>query len=501
MRIHLERSDAPGGRASRPLHVQIGEQIREAVESGALGHGERLPPIRELADRLGVNRDTVALAYQTLAADGFVASQVGRGTFVQRPARDEAPPPAREAAFAPLVGRLLDHERARPAQTLGADTVPLHTLVPDPSLYPVASFRRAVARALAEGGASLLVYGGAQGHEALRRVLAEHLRGHGLRVGAEQIVLCQGASQGISLALRLFAGAGDAVAVEEPTYQNVLGALIAHGLTPVPVPMTAEGPDLEALERVLARPDVKLFYTIPTFHNPLGTTTSLAERRALLAVARRHGKPVVEDAFEMDLRFAGRPVPPLAALDDSGLVIQLFSFSKSLFPGVRAGAVIARGRAVEALLALVLASDLGGAPPLQAALAEFLRSGAYERHLASLRRALRGRFAAAHEALAAGMPEGTRWTRPEGGYQIWVELPDGVDSREVHAAGLRAGVLVAPGHQFHHDGRASGAVRLSLALADEASIRLGVARLGAVVRERLEAGKAGRAGRVASAHI
>jgi DNA-binding transcriptional MocR family regulator len=444
-----------------------------------------------------VNRDTVALAYETLAAQGVVDAQVGRGTFVRRRAED-AEARACEVGFAPLVERLLDHERARPPQALGADSVPLHALVPDPSLYPVAPFRRAMARALAEGGASLLVYGGAQGYEGLREVLAEHLSGHGVRVGAHEIVLCQGASQGISLALRLFAGSGDAVAVEEPTYQNVLGALIALGLKAVPVPMTSDGPDLDVLDRVLARPEVKLFYTIPTFHNPLGATSSLTQRRALLAVARRHGKPVVEDAFEMDLRFEGRPVPPLAALDESDLVVQLITFSKSLFPGVRAGALIARGRAIEALLALVLASDLGGAPPLQAALAEFLRSGAYERHLAVLRRALRGRFAAAHESLAAELPEDARWTRPEGGYQIWLELPGGLDSREVHAAGLRAGVLVAPGHQFYHDRRPSSCVRLSLALADEASIRLGVARLGALVRERLGASRTARA---ASAHI
>src|SRR5690606_26258505 len=187
---------------------------------------------------------------------------------------------------------------------------------------------------------------------------------------------------------RTFAAPGDVVAVEEPTYHNVLAALAALGLRAAPVPMRDGAPDLAVLERVLERPEVKLFYTMPTFHNPLGTTTPLAHRRALLALAARVGKPVVEDAYEMDLRFEGSPVPSLAALDEHGLVVQLFSFSKSLFPGARVGSVMARGRLVEAVLALKNASDLGGALLLQAALAELVASGGYDRHLARVRRTL-----------------------------------------------------------------------------------------------------------------
>jgi DNA-binding transcriptional MocR family regulator len=194
---------------------------------------------------------------------------------------------------------------------------------------------------------------------------------------------------------------------------------------------------------------------------------------------------VVEDAYEMDLRFAGRPLPPLAGLDQDGLVVQLVSFSKSLFPGVRAGAVVARGRAVAGLLALKQATDLGGPLPLQAALADFVRSGAYDRHLASVRRELRRRRDALLDALARELPDGTRWTTPEGGYQVWVELPEPLDARDVFADAARAGVLVAPGHQFHCDGRPSRGLRLTFACADEAAIRRGVALLGAAVRERL----------------
>ena len=316
-------------------------------------------------------------------------------------------------------------------------------------------------------------------------MLAERLRRAGIDASADDVVLCHGASQGISLALRLFAGPADTVAVEEPTYNNVLAALAGLGLRTAPIPMREDGLGLSALERTLERPEVKLLYTMPTFHNPMGVTSSLAHRRALLEIAERTGKPVIEDGYEMDLQFAGRPLPPLAALDASGIVIHLFSFSKSLFPGARVGAITARGRVVDALLALKQATDLSDAMPLQAALAEFVASGRYERHLNRLRRVLRARCAVLTEALTAEMPDGTRWTVPDGGYQVWVELPGDHDTSDLLADAVRAGVLFAPGSQFNHDGRPSRFLRLTFAMADEASLRRGVNALAGVVRERL----------------
>lgn len=493
VQIPLERSPERGGDGQSgrlpPVYQQIATWFRAEIEAGRLGSGDRLPTIRALAQGLAVNRDTVALAYEALAREGWIESTVGRGTFVRRPLAI-APPAPYEPVLSPIVERLLDFDRARVRYAAPAGTVPLHSLVPDPSLYPADEFRRAVARVMNRDGSELLRYGAVQGHPGLRAVLAERLRETGFEVSAEEIAVTQGASEGIALALRLFAAPGDFVAVEEPTYHNVLSALVALGLRVVPIPMREDGPDLAILERALERPEVKLFYTMPTFHNPLGTSTALAHRRALLAVAGRAGKPVVEDAYEMDLRYAGKPVPSLAALDERGLVVQLFSFSKSLFPGARVGSIAARGRIVEAALALKHAGDLGGALVLQAALAEFVREGGYERHLTRVRRTLRARRDALLEALAREMPAGVGWTAPEGGLQLWVELPEFVDTAELLADGARRGVLFAPGFQFRSDPRPSSGLRLSIALAGEDEIRRGVAVLAAAVRERLRAGEA-----------
>ena len=486
MQIELHRSPADGAQRE-PLYRQIAAAIRSRVETGDLAPGARLPAIRELASQLAVNRNTVSLAYEALAAAGVVECTVGRGTFVRRSSVDD---PSRGEwlvpSLSPLAQRLMRFERSRPRFGSGGDAVPMHSVVPGPELYPVDAFRKVMNRTLARGGANLFTYGDPQGHPQLRELLAKRLQGAGIEVDAHEILLCHGASQGIALALRVFTSPGDTVALEEPTYNNALAATLAMDLRTAAVPMRDGGADLEALERTLARPEVRAFYSIPTFHNPLGTSTSLAHRKAVLAIAARAGVPVIEDGYEMDLRYAGRPVPPLAALDTSGLVIHLFSFSKSLFPGTRIGAISARGRCLECLLALKQATDLSDSLPLQAALANFLESGEYDRHLGRNRRLLLGRRDALLAALEGEMPNGSHWTRPEGGFQVWLQCPDGVDSADLLPDASAAGVLFAPGSQFLHDGRASAALRLSISMADAPALERGVARLAGCVRERLE---------------
>ena len=488
----VEQVTSATGRSELPVYRRIAASIRERISSGELVAGDRLVPIRGLAEELGVNRDTVSLAYDQLRSEGLIEGAVGRGTFVRAAVRSDPMPAPVRLRLAEPIDELLRFEGARPRFAGSSDLVALHALIPDPALYPADAFRRALNKVLNEAGPELLLYGGAQGHPGLRDVLARRLRAEGLGVSPDEIVLCHGASQGIALALRLFAQAGDAIAVEAPTYGNVLSTLVALGVRPEAVVMRPDGsggqaPDLDAVERALARPDVKAFYTIPTFHNPLGTTTSIEHRRSLLEIASRHGKPLIEDAFEMDLRYDGSAVPSLAALDEAGVVVPLFSFSKSLFPGARAGAIVARGRAVEALVTLKHATDLSDSMPLQAALAELVTSGAYDRHLGKLRRELRARRDALLEALERYMPDGTSWTRPEGGYQLWVELPEAFDTRDLLTDAVGAGVLFAPGAQFNHDGRASNGLRLSFAMAGPEALRAGVAALAKVVCRRLDA--------------
>ncbi len=469
------------GASALPVYQEIASQLRVQIESGEVEAGTRLPTIRSLASVLGVNRDTVSLAYESLASAGLVESTVGRGTFVCQAQiiRNEGDKVA--IALGAQVEQLLHFDAGRPRYPAAPDAVAMHSLIPDPSLYPIADFRRCLEQVLEGGGADLFLYGDTQGHHGLREAIGERLREVGIKIETEGVVLCHGASQGIALAIRLFAGQGETIAVESPTYHNVLGTLVSFGVRSAAVPMTEDGPDLKALDLLLARPDVKAFYTIPTFHNPMGTTTSVAHRRALLAIAARHGKPIIEDGFEMDLRLRGKAVPSLAALDDSGLVVHLSSFSKSLFPGVRSGALAARGRAAEGLVALKHASDLADSLPLQAAMDRFVRSGGYDRHLDKLRPVLRERLDCVLESLAELMPEGTYASAPEGGYQVWVELPFEIDTRDLVADAAKAGVLFAPGSHFLPDRGPSRGLRLTIAEAPSNRIRGAIEALAQAV--------------------
>jgi DNA-binding transcriptional MocR family regulator len=503
-----------------PVYQQIAAQIGNAIARGERLPGERLPAIRKLATELGLHRDTVALAYEQLANAGWVEARVGAGTFVSASRIADTGTTAsggtsmagasspsnllrRESgidlALAPQIERLIALDNTRPRYATGDDMVALHRLIPDPRFYPIDEFRECIDAAIREEGPDLFSYAPPEGDPRLRRAMARLFSGHGIDRGADELVLCHGASQGITLALRLFTQPGDQVAVEVPTYANVLSAFASLGLSAAPVPMDEQGPDPDALDRLLAKPEVKAFYTIPSFHNPLGTTTPAGRRREILEIATRHGVPILEDGFELDLRFRGEEILPLAALGESDIVVLLYSFSKSLFPGVRVGAISARGRALEGLVAVKHATDLSDALLLQAALTRFVESGAYDRHLARIRKLLRSRHQAMEEALESAMPPGTTWTKPDGGYQLWVELPFEVDTRDLLADAARAGVLFSPGTLFMPDARPSRAMRLTVACADEDEIRRGVAALGVVANasRALEPGR----GRIAGMHL
>src|SRR5262245_26584285 len=484
MIIPLERH---GG--SPPVARQVVEYLRRAIDAGRLGAGARLPPIRALARDLGVNRETVADAYRQLVALGLAESGVGRGTFV----RATAAPRATSAGRAPAhvtpasVSRTAAAALALPAvdYTAPGTAVRLERLVPDPALYPLDDYRRAVDVAFRRDGVRLLDYGDPRGHADLRRVLAERLAHAGIEAGPDEIVVTGGSTQALAIAARAVCDPGDAVAVESPTYPGLLATLSSLGLRALPVPLTPDGLDLDALEGVLARGTVRLISTMPTFQNPTGITTGIEHRRRLLAIAARHGVPILEDDFQHDLRFAGRPVPALRALDRGGQVIHVGTFSKALFPGPRVGWLIATPGTARAAAALKRAMDLTSSPLAQAALARFCEAGAYDRHLGRVTRELPLRHGAATAAFARHLPAASSFTRPDGGLAVWVTLPEAIDSLALLPAAKQRGVVYTPGALFYPDGRRSSSLRLAVGTAPPDAVERAIVALGSAARSAL----------------
>ncbi len=483
MVIPLERRrDAP------PLAHQVVDYLRRAIDGGRLPAGARLPPIRDLARDLGLNRETVADAYRRLGALGLTESGVGRGTFVRGVRmRRATPADAAEPSFAPELSRTAATVAALPAADYAAPAgaVRLERLVPDPALYPLDAYRRALDAALRAEGAAVLDYGDPRGHEALRHVLLERLAHAGIEADRDEIVVTGGSTQALAIAARAVCDPGDAVAVESPTYPGLLATLASLGLRIVPVPLTSEGVDLDALAAVLARGGVRLVCTMPTFQNPTGVTTGVEHRRRLLALVTRHGVPVLEDDFQRDLRLRGRAAPPLRALDRSGQVLHVGTVSKALFPGPRVGWLVVGQGLAPAATALKRAMDLASSPLAQAAFARFCKTGAYDRHLRRVVTELRARHGSAAAALARRLPPGSTFTRPEGGLAVWVTLPDAIDTLALLPAAMRRGVVYTPGALFDPSGRRSSSLRLAVGAAGAEAVERGIRALGDAARDAL----------------
>jgi DNA-binding transcriptional MocR family regulator len=486
MLVQLDRS------SQIPLYLQIRNQIRELILTGALPESSRLPPQRELASALRVNRTTVVNAYQELAADGLVDATIGRGTVVrstERPASPVPPTPLPWAEVFSLRTRTTRDPLIRDVMTLCAqeDVISFAAGVPAPDLYPLDEFRAVVDEVLARDGRTLLQYCPTEGYLPLREWLAAHMAERGARVSARNMLVLAGSQQGLDLVARLLLDPGDVVITESPSYLGVLQVFQAAGVRLLTVPLDEQGMQVDLLEQILARSRPKLIYTLPTFQNPTGVTLSLERRYQLLALAQRYQVPILEDDPYGELRYEGTPMPALKALDRHGHVLYLSTFSKMLFPGLRLGWLVAPEPVIERLTLIKQLTDLHTNTLGQWALAEFCRRGLLDKHLTHLREVYPQRRDAMCTALERHCPPDMTWNRPEGGFYLWCRLPEGLRARELLAEAARRQVAFIVGDAFHVDGGGQEWMRLNFTSHTEETITEGVKRLGQAMETLLQA--------------
>ena len=285
-----------------PLYTQIAAQVRQLIRQGSLKVGDRLPPNRSLAESLGVNRSTVATAYDELLADGLIASRVGSGTFVAAvPAHASAKAIETTPSLAPLNWEALlpelrlDEWLANRDAAQRKDCVAFTHALPATELFPLDEFRRSVERVLRREGRSLLQLGASCGYEPLQQYLLQQLALAGIRATDDEILLTSGCQQALDLLRQVLLQPGDEVVIENPTYPGALSLFCHPQYKFISVPVGAQGLDLNALEDVLRRRRPKLIYVVPTFHNPTGVTMDLAARRRLIELAAQDRVPLVED--------------------------------------------------------------------------------------------------------------------------------------------------------------------------------------------------------------
>jgi 2-aminoadipate transaminase len=359
--------------------------------------------------------------------------------------------------------------------------------LPAPEAFPAQALARAHADVLAGDAAGALQYGATEGFGPLRAWVAERMTRRGVPASPEQVLITAGSQQGIDLVGKALIDPGDVVVVEAPSYLAALQCFSTYEARFEAVPSDAEGMRVDALERVLQKTRPKLIYLVPTFQNPCGTTLSLERRGRIARLAAEHGITVLEDDPYCELRYRGAALPPVVALAPDAPVIHLGSFSKTLAPGLRLGYAVAAERTVRALTIAKQAADLHTSSLSQRAVARMFETFDYDAHVAGLRRLYGERLDAMIASLERSFPEGTSWTRPDGGLFVWVSLPSGIDARELLAEAVRARVAFVPGAPFYPDEPCVETLRLNFSNRPPAAISDGMARLGACVAASMHA--------------
>lgn len=356
--------------------------------------------------------------------------------------------------------------------------------LPAPELFPVEAMAQAAAAVFAHEAGPALQYSTTEGVLALRAWIAGRLRSHGV-AGAdpEGTLITSGSQQGIDLAARVLMDEGTAVAVEDPSYLAALQAFSSYGVRFVVVPGDDEGMCVSELEALAVRENIRVVYLVPCFQNPRGTTLSLARRHQLLETAARHRIAVIEDDPYGELRFRGPHLPSLAALDTHGVVVRLGSFSKTLAPGLRLGFATGPREVIRAMTVAKQACDLHTGTLAQRTALRLLTTFDYEAHLAMLRQVYGERCNAMLQALSQHMPAGTRWTHPDGGMFIWLQLPGQLRAEDLFAEAIANKVAFVPGSGFFANDKRYEFMRLNFSNCSSDRIATGIARLGAVVRD------------------
>ena len=464
-----------------PLYRQLADSLRASIEEGVIPSGEKLPPTRELAGHLGLNRTTVSAAYALLDQAGLIDGQVGRGSFVahrERRAKRERMdweallPPLGPELISPKQDAEINFANSRPA----ADA------------FPIAQFRR-LAKEVVErpDAAEILQLGSPHGYAPLRKYLLEQAAAEGVARHGDDLMITSGCQQGLDLIARTLAQIGQPVAMEDPVYHGQLRVFSRAGVDSLPVPLDAAGLDVDALERVVRERSAKVLIVTPSFQNPTGATLTLERRRRVIAIAQRHGLVLIENDIYSELRYSGDALPTLKQLDATGNSILLRSYSKVSFPGLRVGWVIAPRPVIARLAELKQLTDLHSDRLSQAVLLRFAESGELEAHLERTRRDGTQRLSALLRACQKYLPANARFTRPEGGMNLWIELPAPLTAAQLLENVQEHGVTFLPGSYFSAQQGHARCLRISFGgLAPEAITR-GIRILGEAAKEQLAA--------------
>ncbi len=451
---------------------RIANHLRE--QAVALQPGARLPSSRSLMAKLAVGPGTVAQAVGRLVAEGVLIAETGRGIFVARRANRREPDTDWQTVAlgeVPLDSRAISLLLHTPAPGM----LVLSSGYPSPDLQPLTALAAAATRAARRPGGWTLAP--TTGLPELRHLLAAPVA-----ADPDDVLVVPGGQAGLSTALRALTRPGAAVLVEVPTYLGALACARAAGLRPVPVPTDDGGIRADLLPAAFANSGARLLYLQPTYANPTGTVLAHERRQAVLHAAQKAGAFVLEDDWARYLALDRAAPPPLLHDDSDGHVVYLSSLSKASAPGLRIGALIARGPAAARLAALRQVDDFGVARPLQETAVELLGSPGWPRHIIQLGRALRSRRDHLVNELHRHLPDLAPLTIPGGGLHLWLPLPASVDDLDLVDEARSQHLLLGAGRPYYVTEPPGPRLRLTFAAADEAQLTAGVQLLADILK-------------------
>lgn len=470
-------------RGDVPLFLQLARALSDDVRRGRLKPGANLPGSRTLAQTLGIHRNTVLAAYQELEAEGWITTSPARGTFVSEALPESLPrratrtaraePPARTAfELGPPLANPLLPKPPKGVLALGGG-------VPDLRLVPSSALARAYRRALKMHGRTVLDYAAhPAGHPKLRAGIAEMVSTlRAVAASADSVVITRGSQMALDLVARALVRPGDVVAVEALGYRPAWAVLRLAGATLAPIPVDAQGLDVDALGALLAKQKIRAVYLTPHHQYPTTAVLSPGRRLKLLQLAQAHRLALLEDDYDHEFHYEGRPVLPLASADPAGAVIYIGTLSKILAPGLRLGFIVAPPPLVERLTALRAIVDRQGDQALECAVAELLEDGEVQRHARRMRRIYVERREALGEALRTQLGDALQFELPAGGISLWARAAPGIDVDAWAARALAQGAAFYPASRFAFDGQPRPAARLGFAALELDEIREAVKRI------------------------
>jgi GntR family transcriptional regulator/MocR family aminotransferase len=481
--LHLDR------RSRASLQRQLYDELRAAILAGRLAPAARLPASRVLAGDLAVSRNTVAGAFDQLLAEGYVEGKVGSGTYVAGTLPEELLRFGSNGKATPEP-LLMPAKLSRRGKVLAAIPVSFSRGVDAPRAFrpglpaldrfPREIWARLSARLVRHAPAAMLNYGDPAGYRPLRQGIAEYLRAaRGVRCSADQIIVTAGSQQALDLAARVLLDPGDTAWVEDPGYLGARGALAAAGIRCAPIPVDDEG--ISVVEGVRRAPEARLASVTPSHQYPLGVTMSLARRMRLLAWARRRRAWIVEDDYDSEYRYTGRPLPALQGLDSAGRVIYTGTFSKVLCPSLRLGYLVCPEALVDAFISARALADRQSPGIEQVVLAEFLSEGHFARHV----RRMRALYAERQQVLVSAAQRelaGLLEILPaEAGLHLTAWLPRGASDRDVSGRAAGAGIIAPPLSAYAIEALIRPGLMLGYAALPARQIREGVRKLALVL--------------------